>query len=190
MGTSPLGPDNRYNSLFSVIIFPCFAERPRAVEEAAQYNYIFDEIKGNSSHRTEATSHYVVRTLPPRPGYQGVDLSTMEPVKYERRSSQIHIYEELDFRRLSEGQNYENLRHVKVDVEYLELVDDPILPTGNAVPDICNNLDGFKVDADGYLEPVDSGKDLPVVKTTYDCKVDHEYFELELVSETNLHCVN
>ena len=190
MRTPPLGPDPKCNSLFSVIIFPCFAERSRAAEEAAQYNYVFDEIKANSSHRTETTSHYVVRTLPPRPGYQSVDLSTTEPVRYERRSSEIHIYEELDFRRLSESQNYENLRHIKVDVEYLELMDDPKLPTGHAASDVCNNLVVGKVDVDGYLVPVNAARDLPVVKTTYDRKVDHEYFELELVSETDLHCVN
>ena len=178
------------NSIFSVIILPCFTERSRAVEEAAQYNYIFDQIKGGSSHQTESTTHYVARTLPTCPRYQGVDPSTKEPGKYERRNSEIHIYEELDFRRLSEGQGYENLRKLKVDVEYLELVDDHRLPTGNASSVVCNNPDGCKVDVDGYLVPVNAAKDLPDVKTTYNCKVDHEYFELELVSETYLHCVN
>lgn len=189
LGVYPLVSDPGSNSLFSAIILPCFAaKRSRAVEEAAQYNYIFDEIKGNSSCQTETATHYVVRTLPPRPSYQSVDPSTKEPVRYERRHSEIHIYEELDFRRLSDGQNYENLRKIKVDVEYLELVDDPKLTTGNAASEVCNYPDGGKVDVDGYLEPVNAAKDLPDVKATYDCKVDHEYFELELVSDTDLHC--
>ena len=58
------------------------------------------------------------------------------------KESEIHIYEELDFRRLSDGQNYENLRKIKVDVEYLELVDDPKLTTGNAASEVCNYPDG------------------------------------------------
>ena len=171
-------------------MFPCFTVRSTVVEEAAQYNYIFDEMKGNlRSDQTETTTHYVIRTLPPCPRYQSFDPSTKEVVKHGRRSSEIHIYEELDFRRLSQGQDYENLRRIKVDAEYLELVDDPRLSTGNTVSDVCNKLDGgnCKVDVDGYLEPVDGAKDLPNVKTTYECKVDHQYFELELVSDTDLH---
>ena len=189
LGVSP-GSDPWSNSLLSVIILPCFAERSRAVEEAAQYNYIFDQIKGNSSHQAGTASHYVVRTLPPCPRYQSVDLSTKEPIKYERRDSEIHVYEELDFRRLSVGQDYENLREIKVDVEYLELVDDPRLAAGSAASGVCNDLNGGTVDVDGYLKPVNAAKDLSDVKTTYDCKVDHEYFELELVSDTDLHCGN
>ena len=173
-----------------MIILPCFAVRSTVAEEAAHYNYIFDEVKGNSSNQTETTTHYVVRTLPPCPRYQSVDPSTKEAVKYERRNSEIHIYEELDFRRLGEGQDYENLRRIRVDVDYLELVDDPRLPTGTTVSHVCNNPDGgnWKVDVDGYLEPVDAAKDLSNAKTTYDCKVDHQYFELELVSSTDLYC--
>ena len=173
-----------------MIILPCFAVRSTVVEEAAQYNYVFDEIKGNvRSNQTETTTQYGIRTLPPCPRYQSVDPSTKEAVKHGRRNSEIHIYEELDFRRLSEGQDYENLRKVKVDVEYLELVDDSRLLTGNTVSDVCNNPDGgnCKVDVDGYLVPVTAAKDLPNVKTTYECKVEHQYFELELVSDTDLH---
>lgn len=91
---------------------------------------------------------------------------------------------------MGEGQDYENLRRIRVDVDYLELVDDPRLPTGTTVSHVCNNPDGgnWKVDVDGYLEPVDATKDLSNAKTTYDCKVDHQYFELELVSSMDLHC--
>lgn len=175
---------------FSVIVLPCFAEKSRAVEEAAQYNYIFDEIKRHSSNQTETTTHYVVRTLPPCPRYQSVDPSTKEPDTNERRNSEIHVYEELDFRRLSVGQDYENLRKMQVDVEYLELVDDPRLPNGITASNACNNPDRGTVDVDGYLEPVNDAKDLPDIKTTHDCKVDHQYFELEYVRDTDLHFGN
>ena len=185
-----LGRDLGSNSLLIGIILPCFAVSSTVAEEAAHYNYIFNEVKSNSSNQTEATTHYVPRTLPPCPRYQSVDISTKEAVKYERRNSEIHIYEELDFRRLSDGQGYENLRKIRVDVEYLELVDDPRLQAGNTVSDVLINPDGgnWKVDVDGYLEPVDAAKDLSNVTTTYDCRVDHQYFELELVSYTDLHC--
>ena len=154
------------------------------MEEAAQYNYIFEETKGNSS---ETTTHYgVVQTLPHCPRYQSIDPSTKEPTNYERRDSGIHVYEELDFRRLNDGQDYEKPGKIKVDAEYLELVNDPILPTGNNASSVCNNPDEGKVD--GYLEPINVEKDLPNGNTTYNCNVDHEYFELELVSDTNLHC--
>lgn len=184
------GPDPGSKSLFSVAILLCFADRSRAVEEAAQYNYIFDEITCNSPLPPATTTHYgVVRTIPHCPRYQSIDPSTKEPaINHERRNSEIHVYEELDFRRLSDGQDYENPDEIKVDVEYLELVNDPSLPTGNTARNVCNNLDEGKVDVDGYLEPVKAGKDLPNGNTTYDCKVDHEYFELELLSDTVSHC--
>lgn len=162
----------------------------RTVEEAAQYNYIFDEIKRHSSNQTETTSHYVVRTLPHCPRYQSVDPSTKEPATNERRNSEIHVYEELDFRRLSVGQDYENLRKIQVDVEYLELVDDPRLPNGITASNACNNPDRGTVDVDGYLEPVNAFKNFPDIKSTHDCKVDHQYFELEYVRDTDLHFGN
>lgn len=142
---------------------PCFVERSRATEEAAQYNYILDEIKENSSLPRAKTTHSGVMevngnkippTLPPRPGYQTVDPSTIEPVNHERRNS--GTYEELNFGTWNESQDYENPDETKADLdEYLEPLNDTSLPNGNPVPSVSDGPDEKKSDFDQYIEPIE-----------------------------------
>lgn len=92
-----------FDSIESAVTSPCFAERSTATEEAAQYNFILDEIP----------------SVPSCPQYQSIDPSTLEPANYEQLNSSI--YEELDFGTLNNGHDYEKPVNITN------------LPTGNIV---------------------------------------------------------
>ncbi|KAL9963169.1 hypothetical protein ACROYT_G032344 [Oculina patagonica] len=143
------------------------AERSRAAVEAPQYNFTFDEIKGNSSLSRAETAHYgVVPILSPCPHYESVDHSTKEPAIYESGNS--GIYEELDFGTLSSRQVYEIPGKRKDEVEYLDLVNDKSLP----------NPEKGQVDNNEYLEPVSVFKYLTTEKTKHNNNVNPDYLEL------------
>ena len=81
---------------------PCFVERSRSAEEAAQINFMLNEIPRHLPH----------------PQHQSVDPSTTEPAHCERRNSST--YEEMEFGTLNDGRygrrdsrTYENLNDVR-----------------------------------------------------------------------------
>ncbi|XP_078383595.1 uncharacterized protein LOC144666110 isoform X2 [Oculina patagonica] len=99
------------------------AERTTAAVEASQNNFTFDEIEGSSSlPRAETAKYGVVPIPPPCSQYQSIDHLTKEPVIYNG------IYEELNIGTLISGQEYEIPGKRKVEVEYLELVNNTSLP--------------------------------------------------------------
>ncbi|KAL9967623.1 hypothetical protein ACROYT_G025893 [Oculina patagonica] len=175
------------------------AERSRAAEETAQYNYILDEIKNNSSLPLEKTTHSGIMkvngikippALPPRPRYISVDPSTLKLNTHERRNS--GMYEELNFGTVNDGLDYENPDEFKAENdEYVEPLNNTNLPTGNPSSNVCDNRDQDKSELDEYLEPLNETS-LPTGNPSSSVGANHgeekseldEY--LEPLNDTNL----
>ena len=122
-----------------MLFFSLFVERSN--RESSHYNDISEDTQGNPSQPRMAPSGAKGAkglrrhpTLPPIPQYQTLDPSTAgvanyEPIDAEQDLNGSGLYEKLDFRPFNNGPDYVNPD--KPIPEYLELVNDTNLPSGN-----------------------------------------------------------